>query len=253
MGESRTSLSPVLPPVPEHPMFYGKIVPLNREVHRDLRLDVGAQRFGFAAGAHLIPAVVDEFVAAAHHLPIVFVPGPNQPSPVFLVGVRPGENRFVGADGRWIGGYIPAFVRRYPFIIGEVAGAEPVVCVDEMLPWHPDGEPLFVDGKDTPVLQANIALMNDYLAAAKRTEALVKSLLSFDLFRSVTIEVRDATGAQTLHGMMTVDIDKLPKLADADFLALRSNGALPALYAQAGSLAEVVRLSPAIGSGLGSS
>ena len=228
------------------PMFYRKIVPLNRDNHRDLRLDIGADRFAFAAGANVVPALAEEFVAAAHHLPIVFVPGTAQPSAVFLVGFRPGENRFVDADGRWTGGYIPAFVRRYPFIVGEVAGAESVVCIDEPYCEQAcaDGEPLFAEGVDTPVLQASIKLMNDYFAAAKRTEALIASLLKLDLFRAVTIDVRAPHDARTLHGMLVVDMEKLHKLPDADFLALRTDGHLAAIFAHAGSLAEIVRLQP---------
>ncbi len=232
--------------MPDTPMFYRKIVPLNREAHRGVRLDVGVNRFSFAAEANLVPALAEEFVAAAHHLPIVFVPGIARPSAVFLVGFRPGENRFVEADGRWTGGYIPAFVRRYPFIIGEVAGAEPVVCIDERYCDQAcaDGEPLFADGADTPVLQANIQLMNDYLAAAKRTDALIASVQKLDLFRSVTIDVRAPHDAQTLHGMLVVDMEKLHTIPDADFLALKNDGHLAAIYAHAGSLAEIVKLQP---------
>lgn len=77
------------------------------------------------------PAVIDEFVVASRHLPIVFVPTASKPTPVFLLGAQPGENRHVDPAGAWTGGYVPAYVRRYPFIIGDNAGAEPLVCIDE--------------------------------------------------------------------------------------------------------------------------
>ncbi|KQQ26389.1 hypothetical protein ASF53_20855 [Methylobacterium sp. Leaf123] len=44
------------------PLFY-------RAVHRTWHL-AHPQRFGFARGSHLVPAVVDEFGPACRHLPI---------------------------------------------------------------------------------------------------------------------------------------------------------------------------------------
>ena len=228
----------------EAPLFYRKIVPLNAQAHGDLRLDVGPTRFGFAAGTHLIPAVVDEFVAAAHSLPIVFLPGPGQPTAIFLVGTQPKRNRFVDPDGRWTGAYVPAYLRRYPFIIGDVAEGEPLACIDEEADClRGDGEALFETGEPTPPLTAAIRFINDFLAAAKRTDTLIAALVRLDLFRGVTVDIKAPSGAsQTMHGLLVVDMVKLDGLADDAFLDLRRDGLLAAIYAHAGSLAELQRL-----------
>jgi hypothetical protein len=230
----------------DNPLFYKKVTPLNREKHRSLRLDTGSTRFGFAASANMIPAVVDEFTSAASALPMVFVPGPTQPTLVFLTGLRPNKNVFVDAKGGWTASYIPAFVRRYPFIIGDVKDANSVVCIDEESAlFSRKGEALFTDkGEESQLLKTNIKFINEYLAAAKRTEAFLAALQELDLLRPVTINVRLADKeSQTLHGLLTIDAEKLANISDADFLDLRKHGFLPPIYAQQISLAALERLS----------
>jgi SapC len=37
----------------------------------------------------------------------------------------------VDSNGAWSGSYIPAFVRRYPFMLGEMGNDRSVACIDE--------------------------------------------------------------------------------------------------------------------------
>jgi hypothetical protein len=231
----------------ENPLFYQNIVPLDRVRHRDLRLVRDKRPLAFAATSHVIPAVVDEFASAARFLPILFIPAAPHPSPVFLVGTKTGQNLYVDGDGKWIDPYVPAFVRRYPFMLGTPEGASPVICVDdkyEGLQEKGAGERLFgEDGADTPLLLDYAKLTETYFAAAKRTETFLETLAALQLLRSVTVEIRSETGASTaLHGFQTIDEARLNALPDADFLKLRAGGFLPAIYAHLFSLAAVDRL-----------
>lgn len=220
-------------------MFYGKIVALDRDLHRSFAIDVGDERFAFARRAHVVPAVVQEFGPASPHLPIVFLPGATAPVPVFLVGMRAGHNACIDVGGRWVGDYVPAFLRRYPLIYGEVAGGEPVVCIDEERPTT-DGpiERLFTDsGEDTPALVERIRLMNEYFAGAGTTDRFVAALVEFDLLQAVTIDARfDGGESRALHGFLTVDEKRLAALTDAAVLRLHRDGFLGATYAHLCSL-----------------
>lgn len=230
----------------DHPLFYKNIVPLNRQKHNNLRLNTSASRFGFAAQTNMIPAVVDEIVPAAHAIPILFVPGVAQPAAIFLTGLQPGKNVFVDQKGNWTAGYVPAFVRRYPFIIGDVKDAKSIICIDEDSSlFSKKGEALFSDEtKDSDILQTNIRFVNDYLAAAKRTEAFVSALQKFSLFQAITINaLLPDKDRQTFHGLLTISVEKLAALSSDEFLELRSQGLLPAIYAQQMSLAGLDRLS----------
>ena len=230
----------------DKPLFYQSIVPLDRERHRRLRLNREGAPFAFAGKTHVIPAVIDEFAAASRQLPIVFLPASPLPTSVFLVGLRPGENVFVDAMGKWTEGYVPAFVRRYPFMLGEIEQGGPVACIDEQCAnfSEKNGDRLFAeDASETPFLRGRIKLINDYFAAAKRTDVLLKALSDLQLLRPVTIESKLPLGSSAiLHGFLTIDEAKLNALKNEDFLRLRQEGLLLAIYAHLLSLSMIDRL-----------
>lgn len=225
-----------------NPLFYRNIRPLNREADAALRVSTAQAGFGFARGSHLVPAVVDEFAMACRELPILFVASATGPAPVFLVGARSDQNVMVAPDGSWTGSYIPAYLRRYPFILGEAAGADPIVLVDDSsdLLGATDGEPLIESGGESAWLRERITLLNTYNDAAKRTEALGRLLVELDLLTGVTADFKDAGGASTVvHGLSAINEQRLLALPDAAFLRLRSEGALPAIYSGLISLANI--------------
>lgn len=235
--------------VPLHmanPLFYRNVVPLNRETHRKLRLRGLAKPLDYARTSHLVPALVDEFTAAATELPIAFLPGAAAPAPVFITGLKPGTNHFVTPAGAWDAGYMPAYLRRYPFIIGDVPDADPVLCIDDAFEGfgEREGKRLFsAAGAPEPLVTEALALANQYRAAATRTDTLAELLQRWELFRSVTLEVKlPAGGSTVIHGLLAVDESALARLDDARFLELRRAGFLRAIDAHLLSLALVSRL-----------
>lgn len=223
------------------PLFYKSIVPVDSRMHRAFRIKPDELPFGFAAGSHLVPAVIDEFVVASREIPIVFAPVGNGYAAVFLCGLKPGSNLFIDAEGKWSGSYVPAYLRRYPFMLGEREGAEPLVCVDPDFPGFAagdTGERLFDDeGNISTQMSAIVRIVSDYAQAAKRTEALCVELIKLDLLKAVSIDVKRGDGeSASIHGLSVVDEEKLGKLADKDFLELRQRGELAALYAHLFSL-----------------
>ena len=229
-----------------NPLFYRQVVPLNRDTHRALRLKPLTKPLEYAAGAHLIPAVVDEFAAAATEIPIAFLPGANNPAAVFVTGLKPGTNAFITDKGRWSGTYVPAYLRRYPFIIGDVPNADPVLCIDEAFEGFEEksGSKLFTaKGEPEPLVGEALSIANYYRAAASRTDALATMLQNFGLFRSVTLDAKLADGQTTVvHGLLVVDEEALTGLSDERFLELRRAGVLKAIHAHLLSLATVSRL-----------
>lgn len=231
----------------DNPLFYRSIVPLNRETHKALGLRTSSRPYEFAKGSHMIPALVEEFGAASRHLPIVFLMGTSGLSPVFIVGLKPGRNDFVNEDGQWTAGYIPAFLRRYPFMFGEVQGREPVVCIDDSYEGlsRDEGEKLFdEEGAETPMLRDKIKFVNDYFQAARRGELLAKRIQEHDLLRAISLEAKvPGGGTTTVHGFFAVDETKLAALPDQAFLQLRKDGLIGPIFAHLLSLSAVDKLS----------
>jgi len=100
------------------PLFYRRPVALSAALHSELSLS-GAENYAFARNTNSIPLTLNEFEFACRHYPIVFTA--SKPSfPVAVTGIEKDRNLFVDELGRWRdGAYIPAYVRRYPFILLE--------------------------------------------------------------------------------------------------------------------------------------
>lgn len=228
-----------------NPLFYRRVVALDREKHKRSRIARPGEPFGFARATQFIPAVVDEFPAACRELAVVFVPGPGRPSPVFIVGFSGGQNLLVTGDGEWSGTYVPAFLRRYPFIRGDVEGGDPVICLDQEYEGlnESSGQAFFEGEEQTPYLQQQVGLVNAYYEASRRTENFCDLLQQFDLFKSITIDVKSAFGSTAVHGLLAIDEEKLNALPAKEFEKLRKAGVLPAIYAQLISLGSINQLS----------
>ncbi len=217
------------------PILYKSVTPLNKEQHRALRINADSVKLGFAQGVNLVPALVEEFPIAAREIPIIFVPDGGNVSSVFLLGLKQGFNSFVTPEGMWTASYVPAYIRRYPFILGEVPNAEPILCLDRSFAGFSEtaGDPLFDEaGAPSKFLQAALEFSAGFRGAAEKSMAFINRLRQLDLFRSVTLEVKSPqVGDVRIDGVLVVDEDKLAKLSDADMLDLARSGALKAIYA----------------------
>ncbi|PPR25852.1 MAG: hypothetical protein CFH40_00236 [Alphaproteobacteria bacterium MarineAlpha10_Bin3] len=177
-------------------MFYGQLERLDPARHGDLALSVAPKVFDFARPANSVPLNALEFVTAARHYPILFN-GDEQGMPLALVGLRARENLFVEADGQWAKGcYIPAFVRRYPFVLVNQAD-KIALCIDSASAMiERAGERcLFEDDRPSGVLRGVARFCAAYAQEQNRTQELVRALRAADILveRAVNIDLPDGT------------------------------------------------------------
>lgn len=230
-------------------LFYEKPVPLNVDVHLKTRLGSLGANVGFAANTNSIPLAAVEFVDTAREYPIAFTGAEGgQLFPIALVGVRYNENLFVTAENRWDGRYIPAFVRRYPFVLAEKQGADDFnVYIDEAYSGFgaADGDRIFTDdGAHAPLLKQALEFLSNYQGEITRTRQFVERLQALDLLIPRVLEVvRNNEAPLVLQGFSVVDEQRLAALGDAELLALARDGYLPLVYAHLASLGNVPRLS----------
>ena len=219
-------------------MFYEKVVPLNDKVHATLRVRPPAG-FGYAAKTNSVPLLASEFFDAAREYPIVFARSPEGPVPAALLGLLDAENLYVGADGKWDARYIPAFVRRYPFVPAKGPQGEMIVCIDEASPCFgtKEGEPLFVDGKPSPQLDHAMKFLSEFHNGVTVTDTLGKRLDSLGLLRQADSVAQLHDGTQfRLNGLSVVDETKLRQLTPEAVQELFANGSLGVIYAHLTSL-----------------
>lgn len=227
-------------------IYYEKPVLLNRDKHRARRIKP-TQGFGFARQANSLYLAGVEFNEACKEYAIVFTRQPGGTvAPVVVLGLRERENLYVGDDGRWSAAYIPAFVRRYPFVLAELPGEQMGVCIDEAFAGLNDteGEPLFdAQGGNTPFLQNALDFLQRYQQEYVRTQAFCGKLEQLGLLVEMNARADLVDGRTfTVAGLMVVDENKLAALPDDVALNLFRTGELHLLSMHLLSLSNLNRL-----------
>ena len=237
-------------------LFYRNPVPLNKTTHKDKRISSANRTFAFAGKTNSVILAGVEFSEAAKEYPIVFAQAGDSVIPVALLGLRNEENLFVKTDGSWDARYVPAFVRRYPFVLAETGEAgQRAVCIDEAYEGlnESEGEPLFDGEETTPILQQAMDFLEEYQKQYVRTEAFVKRLRDNDLLMSLNAKIDLVDGQQFgLTGLMAVDEKKLLQMPEEAALALFRSGELSWVYCHLMSLGCMARLVDRIAASAGS-
>jgi hypothetical protein len=225
---------------------------LDPAAHRHKKLQAVTD-WSVAREMHAVFLAATEFPAAALAFPIIFVhtgerlpDGKPMIAPVALLGLSANENLHV--DGaHWEGRYLPAFLRRYPFLTAGAADSEaPAVFVD--VSWSgfsdTDGDPLFEsDGQPAPALQRTIDFLRQFDAEQQRTRAFCARVLELDVLQEMAADAELPRG-ETLkvEGFLSVDEDRLNALPDATVLELHRSGMLMLLHAHLVSLGNLKAL-----------
>ncbi len=235
------------PPGNQLPLLYKNIVPLSSEVHPKHGL-VGRTSFPEAVNVHAVPITVDEFTNAQRYYPIVFNVG-ESPTPLALMGLNEGINLFVDADGNWAKDvYIPAYFRRYPFILGQLnQGSDQLsLLFDQDSPLIKDGEgdPLF-DGKEPTEVTKNIlGFCEQYEQSVQRTRAFVEEVTKLKLFTDgeVTIQQQGVEQPSVYRGFQMIAEDKLRETRGDQARKMVQNGMLGLIFAHLFSLSSIREL-----------
>lgn len=216
------------------PQFYQQPVLLNRDDHAGLTISPSPAGLFFAAQAQTVPLAAVEFFDTGRQMPIIFIQTADQRIvPLALLGLQQGENLFVDQDGAWNGMYVPAYIRRYPFITVEQDG-QVAVCFDQAFDGfdQPGGASLFADGEPTAKMQEIVGFLQDYANQMQQTEQLGALLAQSGLLRQMDARAELNDGrSYALNGMLVVDEQRLNQLPDSDIVRLFRNGTLAMIHA----------------------
>ena len=231
-------------------MMYKNPQPLSLEAHGKLGLKNIERPFEFAAGYHVVPLTVQEFGVASTSLPIIFAP--DKRTPLAVLGARADQNLFVDDKGFWeMDAYVPAFIRRYPFIFAADEGNDNfVVCIDEGAPMITENSdlPLFDGEKPTDYCNGAMEFLQDFERQRRGTEEWVDIIAPLDLMEEKTVTFTpsnpDGTPGEPIKVADYVGIseEKLNALSDAQFLELKNKGALAGIYSHLVSLLQWQKL-----------
>jgi hypothetical protein len=236
--------TPMTDPAQQLPLFYGSLVPLSSQFHPHHGLAV-RDNLNYTRITHAIPITVDEFAIAQRHYPIVFGLGEN-PAPLALIGLQEGDNLFVGEDGQWqAGAYIPAFVRRYPFMLARVnqATEELSLCFDDTsgLVTAEAEDKLFASGEATETTKNILAFCEQFEQAIFRTRAFMDEISKLELLidGEVTIQQPNMPEPAVYRGFQMIAEDKLQNLRGDQARKMVQSGLMGLLYAHLFSLSQI--------------
>jgi hypothetical protein len=222
-------------------LIYQTAVPLSPARHAGRWVEVG-HSFAFSAGVNAVPLMAVEILRAAGEYAVVFTGSGEEVMPVVVLGLRGDQNLYLGADGHWMARYVPAFLRRYPFVFAASGdGSRLTLCIDES---HPGlnmdgrGEQLFGrDGAPTPYVERVLGFMNDYQAQFARTQAFARQVQAMGLLEPMQAQVSTPDGGPlSLSGFMVVSRERLRELAPDQLKTLAQTDALELLYLHLHSL-----------------
>lgn len=201
----------------------------------------------FAAGDALVPLVAREAAIALLTHALGFLAG-ERLALVAVMGVKPGDNLFVTPDGRWLGNYIPAVYRGYPFYLVNTEADQQMLCIDEAGDClvEEEGNPFFDEqsGEVAKPLAERLDFLRQLESERRMTEKIVQALQEAKVLTPWNITVKSTAGEEQLGGLLRVDEVALNSLDPIPFLQLRDLGALPLVYCQLLSMQNLQRLGP---------
>ncbi len=226
--------------------MFNKLVPLNSKAHAGLCYYV-PKSYDYARREMLTPVLAGEAQVVAREYSFVF-PRDTGGVPQAILGIEEGVNFYAGTQPAWLARYIPAHIRRYPFIMApkpQVGASHEenrqfVVLIDEAAPQlgYDQGEPLFdQDGQPGSVLKKVQTMLIHLQRDFERTIQLVQDIEEAGLLVERHIRVkRKKVEISGLTGFRSVDIKRLNSLPPDTLKSLTQSGALMLVYAHIISL-----------------
>tara|TARA_R110000868_G_scaffold218576_2_gene469388 strand:+ start:310060 stop:310824 length:765 start_codon:yes stop_codon:yes gene_type:complete len=227
--------------------FYKEPVLLNTEAHSDLKFTPVTE---YSHAKNLGNAILlgHEFMQAAKEYPIVFVKNATGSwDAVALLSLNAETNLYVGQNGEWLGNYIPAVYRRYPFILSKSSDQKDfTVCFDQKSKCFDKkkGEALFdKKGEQTQTMKNIVNFLNEFQMNLELTNMFMKKMESLDLLKDIegTFTMKDGEKI-TLRGMWVIDEPKLAELEEKTVSELFKSGMLAWMQFHIMSLSNLVPL-----------
>lgn len=230
------------------PLFYKNIVPLNKKQHGDFYIEP-ARNYKYTKETNSIYIAAIEFPRISREYPIVFgKTGEGTIFPVVLLGLKNNQNIYLGKKGEWLAEYIPAYVRRYPFILAtsKENGDGYTVCIDENysgLNKSKKGQRLFDEkGEESELLKKSIEFMKEYQNQIQLTDYFCRNINKLELLEPMQARIEKSGKKQAMGGFLCINRNKLKSLTENQLAELVKSDQMELIYAHLNSLINIDRL-----------
>ena len=207
--------------------MYKKLELLSKEKHKDLKIGELKDLF-FAKDIPSFPVLANEFELVSQSFPIVFTSEEN-PTIVAITSLG-NQNLAMNSEGKWLGSYLPAVYRKYPFTYASNQDnpEQRAVAIDVEAPHigKDFGEALFDEqSNQTELLKGIIEFLNSYEQDAIRAKMIAKIISDAGILEDRELSIGEGETKQVLaKGFRVIDIKKLYDLDDATLASWVRNG-----------------------------
>lgn len=204
------------------------------------------QGYRHAAGQLVTPVLLAELPKLVTQFVLGFMPQQEGISAVVLLGVEDGHTLYLAPDGRWLGSYVPASLRGYPFTLLPDDQGQTVLCIDaDHLTADPaQGERLFdEDGQPAEAVARQLEFQRQCAADRRRTQQAAQALQRAGVLEPWTLEVPrgEGEGVQRIDGLLRVN-EKALNTLEADTYASLQGAPMALAHAHLFSVHQVGQL-----------
>jgi len=215
------------------------IFPVTKERHATMRWQ-RYSNYKFSVADSVAGLVAAELPKACMSLPIGFFCQEDRFSLVALLGFGNQQNLFLDAQGRWLGGYIPAAYRAYPFRL-MVNADQQILCIDEasglVVPdSQAQAEPFFdQDGGPSEAIKKILEFLVQVEANRQTSLRAIEVMHAKNLIVPWDIQLKTSAQAENstrLEGLFRIDEARFNQLEANDFEDIRRSGGVAIAYCQ---------------------
>ncbi|HEY5801563.1 MAG TPA: SapC family protein, partial [Burkholderiaceae bacterium] len=150
-------------------------------------------------------------------------------------------NVFLDQKNRWTVPFVPAHVRRYPFLLAQVEGTDQFrLAADIEAPQFASkrkGDTIFTgEGQITEQLNGVVTLITEFEKNMRTGRAVMAELETTGVLVAKDLGFKDGKEQHVIGGFRIVDIEKVEKLDDATLARWVRNGVMSIIHAHLASL-----------------
>lgn len=196
--------------------MYKSVTVLNANEHRDFRFTPVSDLF-FAKEMNIIPISFSEVKMLCCDYPVVFIGG-DSPYLAIVVGIdEKGKNLAIDESGKWRGEYVPAFLRRYPFVLVKADDDNLVLGFDMESGCFsdPSGKVMFTkSGNLSKFVKDHMKFLEDFEREYRITSVMAQILDQKNILSDSTVTITQGEESKNIGGFKVVDSEKLSQLDD---------------------------------------
>ena len=203
------------------------------------------QGYTFTHQQAVAPILLAELAKLVPHYALGFIKQETGYQAVALLSLDGQTNLYLHSDGRWLGNYVPASLRGYPFTLANTEDGKKALCMDEAHLSGEPGEALFDEkGSLAPTVHKTVEFLNQSEQNRVLTQQAVDALAAADVIEQWPLKLERGEGHEpiSVNGLYRIS-EKALNALEADAYAQLRGGPMALAHAQLFSMSQLSQLS----------